>query len=363
MPSRPSCARARAAVALLAVCGAILPALSCSPTSRPLLPRSQTWAELRTIRRAVTVTLPAEMARAPYPRERLVDGEALSVADGGLAWLRRDGGAGLLVRGLAELTLRSDAVDVASGRVFIDTPAGLTTDVVTPGGALHLAHVRASIDVGAAGTEVYVLSGEVRVEASLAGGQGGSVRAAAGERLTVTGAGKEARATVAPVLSWEDWTGGLATTDRVAEPSPYGVGTVGARLPGDQGSPRFPGAAAAAGRHPAPGSRPRGHERGQATLVRGARDARQERRPEVAAEGIGLYALRIDPADASAVTLRLQRPAALLPARPTRVRVDALVPTGEGKAPRLVTTEVELPLSGKPVELGWAGGAWTAAGT
>ena len=49
-----------------------------------------------------------------------------------------------------------------------------------------------------------------------------------------------AKAEAAPLLSWEDWTGGLATTDRAPEPAPYGVGTVGARRPGDQGAPRFP---------------------------------------------------------------------------------------------------------------------------
>jgi len=232
MPSRPPFAPARAAVALLVVCAALLPSLSCAPDSHPLLPRSQTWAELRTIRRSVSVTPPEEAARPPHPRERLVDGEAVSVAAEGLAWLRRDGGATLLVRGPAELTLRSDAIGVTSGRIFIDTPAGLTTEIITPGGALHLAHVRASIDVSAAATEVYVLSGEVRAE--------GNGRAAAGERLTLSGTGKEVHATVASVLSWEDWTGGLATTDRAAEPAPYGVGTIGARRPGDQGSPRFP---------------------------------------------------------------------------------------------------------------------------
>ncbi len=158
----------------------------------------------------------------------------MSVSPEGLAWLRRDGGATLLVRGAAELTLLSSAVEIGAGRVFIDTPAGLTTEIVTPSGPLHLAHVRASIDVSKAATEVYVLSGEVRAEGSL-------TRAAlAGERLTLTGTGKDARAAIAPVLSWEDWTGGLATTDRTAEPAPYGVGTVGARRAGEQGSPRFP---------------------------------------------------------------------------------------------------------------------------
>ena len=86
----------------------LLPAIgSCGPHEKPLLPRSQTWAELRTVRRAVTVTVPGDPERAPYPRERLVDGEQISVASEGLAWLRRDGGATLLVRGPAKLTLRS----------------------------------------------------------------------------------------------------------------------------------------------------------------------------------------------------------------------------------------------------------------
>jgi hypothetical protein len=98
----------------------------------------------------------------------------------------------------------------------------------------------------------------------------------------------------------------------------------------------------------------------EATLVRGAKEAREERAPEVAAEGIGLYALRIDPGDASATTLRLRRRTELPPSRPLKVRVDALVPAGDGKAPRIVSTEVELPSTGKPVELGWSGGTWTA---
>jgi tetratricopeptide (TPR) repeat protein len=96
----------------------------------------------------------------------------------------------------------------------------------------------------------------------------------------------------------------------------------------------------------------------EVTLVRGAKDAREERGPEVAAESIGLSTLRIDPGDNSPATLRLKRPLELPPASPVRVRVDALVPAGDGKAPRIVSTEVELPSSGKPVELAWVGDAW-----
>lgn len=233
MPS--CCVRARSALALLALFVVVFPSfvLSCGGThEKPLLPRSQTWAELRTVRRAVWVKPPGEAERAPYPRERLVDGEAVKIEAEGLAWLRRDGGATLLVRGPAELTLRAEAMEIGKGRVFVDTPAGITAELVTPAGPLHLAHVRASIDVGDAATEVYVLAGEVRTDRA--------ARAGAGERLTLRGKGADAKAETAPALTWEDWTGGLATTDRAAEPSPYGVGTVGARKPGDQGSPRFP---------------------------------------------------------------------------------------------------------------------------
>jgi Ca-activated chloride channel family protein len=246
----PSCARARLVhggaargprslrpsffLALIALTTVLSPALlSCGGSgARPLLPRSLTWAELRTIRRAVTVKPPEEGERAPYPRERLVDGESVKVGAEGLAWLRRDGGATLLVRGPAELVVRADAIELAAGRVFIDTPARLTTEIVTPSGPLHLANVRASVDVGKDATEVYVLAGEVRTDRS-------DARARAGERLVLSGAGKEGKATTAPVVAWDDWTGGLATTDRSAEPAPFGVGTVGARRAGDQGLPRF----------------------------------------------------------------------------------------------------------------------------
>lgn len=231
MPSpcseRASCARFALALVVVA-----LSTGSCKAPAKPLLPRSQTWAELRTVRRAITVTSPGEAERTPYPRERLVDGEVVKVATEGLAWLRRDGGATLLIRGPASLTVRSDVIEVDEGRVFIDTPTGPTTDVTTPNGPLHLSHVRASIDVRKdSATEAYVLAGEVRTD--------GAAHAVAGERLTLSG-GSGAHASSAPVIAWDDWTGGLATTDRTAEPSPYGVGTVGARKPGEQGSPRLP---------------------------------------------------------------------------------------------------------------------------
>jgi hypothetical protein len=40
--------------------------------------------------------------------------------------------------------------------------------------------------------------------------------------------------------------------------------------------------------------------------------------------------------------------------------VDALVPDGAGKPPKLTSTDVEIPVTGKPVELKWVGGAWVS---
>ncbi|HVY46572.1 MAG TPA: VIT domain-containing protein, partial [Minicystis sp.] len=229
MHALPARARSRSFASLLALASAAAAVGGCQRTTeRPVLPRSQTWAELRTVRRAITVAPPGEKERAPYPRERLVDGEVVKVADEGLAWLRRDGGATLLVSGPAELTLRADDLELKRGKVFVDTPKGETAELTTPAGKLHLARVRASLSVDGQKTEAYVLAGEVRTD--------GSVHAGPGERLFVDGT----KAHAEPALTWEDWTGGLATTERQAEPSPYGVGTVGARRPGDQGAPRFP---------------------------------------------------------------------------------------------------------------------------
>lgn len=216
--------------AWLGFCVLVVSTIACGRNERPLAPRSQTWAELRTVRRAVLVTPPGEKEREPYPRERLVDGARVRVQAGGLAWLRRDAGATLLVRGPAELTLRSDGVKLESGRIFVDSPVGRATEIDVPSGKLQLAKVRASLDVSANGaTEAYVLDGELRL--------GDAVRAGAGERMLAAPGGPPK---IETVKVWEDWTGGLATTDPVAAPAPFGVGTVGARPPGDLGSPRFP---------------------------------------------------------------------------------------------------------------------------
>src|SRR4051812_40562584 len=119
----------------------------CHKADERLQPRSLTWAELRTVRSAVLVTPPGEGERNTYLKERLADGAKIRVEAGGLAWLRRDGGATLLVRGPARLTLRARSIAVDEGRVFVDTPQGSSNELSTPAGKLTLAAVRASITV------------------------------------------------------------------------------------------------------------------------------------------------------------------------------------------------------------------------
>jgi len=213
---------------LLLLLGAWLLGAACGPQEEPLAPDTNTWAELRIVRRGITVVPPSGTARAPYPRERLADGTTVRVDAGGLAWIRHDGGTTLLVRGPARLRQRPAAFELEQGRVFVDVPPDQTAQLVTPQGPMTLAAVRASVEVSPGGApEAYVLRGEVRHR---------GVRARAGERLVHEREGLKA----VPAVAWEDWTGGLATTDRVPAPAPFGIGTVGARRPGEQGHARFP---------------------------------------------------------------------------------------------------------------------------
>jgi Ca-activated chloride channel family protein len=195
----------------------------------------RTFAELRAIKGDVTVTPMGEGKRQPFPHERVSEGATVTVGASGLAWLRRDAGALWLMRGPAEVLLRQGDATLKQGRVFIDGADGATVVLDTPRGKLELSDTRASVEVRPDGSvEVYVLRG-----AALATN---GERASAGERLTWVsddGYGVNGHVTREAAVAWDDWTGGLATADADAEAAPFGLGTVGARPPGDQGKPRF----------------------------------------------------------------------------------------------------------------------------
>jgi tetratricopeptide (TPR) repeat protein len=200
----------------------------CRADERSRLSSTETLAELRSVKGALKVMAPGEAPRTPYRRERLIDGQKVSVPAGGLAWMRRDGGATWLVAGPAEITLKRTSVELWKGRAFVDSELGEPVAIVTPRGALELSEVRASVEIDERGdVSVYVLRGSARA--------GSGARANAGEILSWTKATGVRRS---PAVAWEDWTGGFATADPSLDPAPFGIGTVGARKPGDAGKPR-----------------------------------------------------------------------------------------------------------------------------
>ncbi len=99
-----------------------------------------------------------------------------------------------------------------------------------------------------------------------------------------------------------------------------------------------------------------------AKLVRTQRGQKEEIPVEITAATMGLYALAFEPGDAE-VELSVSRPEELSPARPMKIDVDALVPSGDlTRPPSLSRVTLSLPASGKPVSVRWNGSAWAGAG-
>ncbi len=220
----------RCVVVGLAFASALALAGCKRPPPTSLVAHGDTFGEMRTVKGDVTVAAAGEAKRAPYPRERLAEGSQVTLGKGALAWIRRDAGAVWLVEGPAELTMHEGAVKLTAGRAFVDGEDGPPIRIDGPRGAVELEGARASVEVRSDGSEeVYVLRGAARAAAS-------AQRAITGERLSLEADGSVKRT---PAVAWDDWTGGLATADPAAQPAPFGLGTVGARPPGDKGKPRF----------------------------------------------------------------------------------------------------------------------------
>lgn len=200
------------------------------PSPAAVVAHGETFAELRAVKGDITITEAGQAARPPYPRERLTEASVVTLGAGALAWIRRDTGAVWLLAGPAELRMTGDSAKLTSGRAFVDGEDGPPIRIDSPRGVIELSDARASVEVTPDGTEdVYVLRGAARAAAR-------PERAIAGERLTLKADGSVARSSA---VAWDDWTGGLATADPGAQPAPFGLGTVGARPPGDKGKPRF----------------------------------------------------------------------------------------------------------------------------
>ncbi len=88
------------------------------------------------------------------------------------------------------------------------------------------------------------------------------------------------------------------------------------------------------------------------TVLRTEGKAAAEQPADIAAQGIGAIALSFDPEGSDAVRVRLSRPEDLPPSRPTHVLLRALVGSGSPLvAPRLASLDVDVPATGKPVEV------------
>jgi tetratricopeptide (TPR) repeat protein len=203
---------------------------ACSSATDIDVKGGETFAELRLIKGEAQVSADDQAPRNPYPRERLTQGQSVVLQPGALVWMRKDGGATWLISGPAELTLQATTIAAKHGRFFADTEQGEPVTLDTPRGPVTLRSARASVDVNQDGSvQVYALRGETRF--------GSTGHLTPGEELTWK---SNAEPRVAPAVTWTDWTGGLAVTDNVAAPAPFGIGTVGARKPSEVGAPRFP---------------------------------------------------------------------------------------------------------------------------
>lgn len=89
-------------------------------------------------------------------------------------------------------------------------------------------------------------------------------------------------------------------------------------------------------------------------LVRQMGKEKEEISPEISAAQMGLYALPFDPSGAE-LTLLLTRGEELPPSRPYPVVLETLVPAeGLAAPPKLLSVELEVPPTGKPVSLAWS---------
>lgn len=89
--------------------------------------------------------------------------------------------------------------------------------------------------------------------------------------------------------------------------------------------------------------------------IRGPKDAREERGPDIAARAVGVYRVVLDAGDDDFV-LRMAAKKELLPSPATPVKVIAIVSKGAGLAPVIKTFDASLPADGKPLKLQWTDG-------
>jgi hypothetical protein len=98
----------------------------------------------------------------------------------------------------------------------------------------------------------------------------------------------------------------------------------------------------------------------EAVLIRGPRDAREQRAPDIAARGVGFYRLLLDAGDDD-VVLQMSAARELSPCEPMLVQIISIESKGPGQAPVVKSSEVKLASDGKPLRVRWQDG-WKQEG-
>jgi tetratricopeptide (TPR) repeat protein len=168
--------------------------------------------------------------------QRLAAGDLVRVDDTGRAILSLDGGGRYVLDHGASVRVRgARAAVLERGRLWVSGggEGGRSEETLLSVGdtVLHLRGARASITERQGHATISVLSGEVAYEA---GSRRGAIRT--GETGDI--GANEAR--VAPHAAYDDWTGGLADDVPGEGSEVAGLGSVGARTPGETGQPRWP---------------------------------------------------------------------------------------------------------------------------
>jgi Ca-activated chloride channel family protein len=170
--------------------------------------------------------------------ERLAQGATVSAAEHAQALLRHDGGARILLQGGAALEVTQQGARLSRGKVWVDAGPGATLEVNVGPITVLCAGGAAGFEAASDPPSITVLRGEVAWRGP---GDSGRGLIRAGERGVPGDKDKDRGGLrVAPVVLFDDWTGGLGWPDPRAGRGASGLGEVGARRPGSLGEARFP---------------------------------------------------------------------------------------------------------------------------
>ncbi|MBL8681818.1 MAG: AgmX/PglI C-terminal domain-containing protein [Myxococcales bacterium] len=195
-------------------------------------------AQVERVRSGVFVTAQGARSEGSDVRvvQRLAAGDLVRVDENGRAVLSLDGGGRYVLDHGASVRVRGPrAATLEHGRLWVsgggEGGRSEVTQITVGDTVLHLRGARASIAETQGHATVSVLAGEVAYES---GARRGAIRTGETGEISVQ------NARVAAHSAYDDWTGGLADDVPSNGGEVAGLGSVGARTPGETGQPRWP---------------------------------------------------------------------------------------------------------------------------